>query len=162
MELHNKKMKDKGRLRNWLKNNGKESLGNALTFVGGKTDIPVLSKLIEGAGELLMDDDSLSDEQKKEVAELVRLDLEELKIEQENISSRWLSDNEQESKLPKIIRPAVLAYTWLILTLLVVLNAFGILLDNIYITMFETLALTVNGAYFGARTIEKYHKNKYR
>lgn len=154
-------MKDKGRLKKWLQENGKETLGQALNFVGGKTDIPVLSKLIEGAGELLMKDDTLSEEQKKEVAELVRLDLEELKIEQENISSRWLSDNEQDSKLPKLIRPIVLGYTWVILTLLVVLDACGITLDEIYISMFEALAITVNAAYFGMRTIEKYHKNKF-
>jgi hypothetical protein len=144
-----------------LKENGKETIGKALDFVGSETDIPVLSKLIEGAGELLMNDPELSEEQKKEVAELVRLDLEELKLEQENISSRWLSDNEQEAKLPKLIRPIVLGYTWVILTLLVVLNAFGISLENVYISMFEALAITVNAAYFGARTIEKYHKNKF-
>jgi hypothetical protein len=154
-------MKKKGRLKEWLKNNGRETLGEALDFVGSKTDIPVLSKLIEGAGELLMKDDTLSEEQKKEVAELVRLDLEELKIEQENISSRWLSDNDQDSKLPKLIRPIVLGYTWVVLTLLVVLNAFGITLETVYISMFEALAITVNAAYFGARTIEKYHKNKF-
>jgi hypothetical protein len=155
------KKERKGRLKKWLKENGKETIGKALDFVGSETDIPVLSKLIEGAGELLMNDPELSEEQKKEVAELVRLDLEELKLEQENISSRWLSDNEQESKLPKLIRPIVLGYTWIVLTLLVVLNAFGISLENVYISMFEALAITVNAAYFGARTIEKYHKNKF-
>lgn len=159
--MKKEKKERKGRLKKWLKENGKETIGKALDFVGSETDIPVLSKLIEGAGELLMNDPELSEEQKKEVAELVRLDLEELKLEQENISSRWLSDNEQEAKLPKLIRPIVLGYTWVILTLLVVLNAFGISLENVYISMFEALAITVNAAYFGARTIEKYHKNKF-
>ncbi len=155
------KKERKGRLKKWLKENGRETMGEALNFVGSKTEIPVLSKLIEGAGELLMKDETLTKDQKKEVAELVRLDLEELKLEQENISSRWLSDNEQESKLPKLIRPIVLGYTWIVLTLLVVLNAFGISLESVYISMFEALAITVNAAYFGARTIEKYHKNKF-
>jgi len=159
--MKKEKKERKGRLKKWLKENGKETIGKALDFVGSETDIPVLSKLIEGAGELLMNDPELSEEQKKEVAELVRLDLEELKLEQENVSSRWLSDNEQESKLPKLIRPIVLGYTWVVLTLLVVLNAFGISLENVYISMFEALAITVNAAYFGARTIEKYHKNKF-
>ena len=77
------KKERKGRLKKWLKENGRETMGEALNFVGSKTDIPVLSKLIEGAGELLMKDETLTEDQKKEVAELVRLDLEELKLEQE-------------------------------------------------------------------------------
>jgi hypothetical protein len=41
------------------------------------------------------------------------------------------------------------------------MDALGVSIDSIYITVFEVLALAVNGAYFGARTIEKYHKEKY-
>ena len=77
------------------------------------------------------------------------------------ISARWKSDNQQDLKLPKLIRPVVLAYTWILLTILVVMYALGVSIDSIYITVFEVLALAVNGAYFGARTIEKYHKEKY-
>jgi hypothetical protein len=82
-------------------------------------------------------------------------------VEQAEISARWKSDNQQDLKLPKLIRPVVLAYTWILLTILVVMDALGVSIDSIYITVFEVLALAVNGAYFGARTIEKYHREKY-
>ena len=109
------------------------------------------------AKNLLSTDNSMSEHDKEFAYKLLDMEIEE----QKQISIRWQSDNEQDLKLPKLIRPVVLAYTWILLTILVVMDAFGVAIDSLYITVFEVLALAVNSAYFGARTIEKYHSKKY-
>ena len=109
------------------------------------------------AKNLLDNDDTLGEYDKQFAYKLLEIE----QVEQAEISARWKSDNQQDLKLPKLIRPVVLAYTWILLTILVVMDALGVSIDSIYITVFEVLALAVNGAYFGARTIEKYHKEKY-
>ena len=152
------KEKLKLRIKDWLKKNGKETLGNSLEFIGENTSIPILSGLIDKIGESLQQDKDITPEQIEEFKRLAELD----KIEMLELTKRWQSDNSQDLKLPKLIRPSILAYSWILLTLLVVLDAFGIVIDSVFVKTFEILALTVNGAYFGARTIEKYHNNKYK
>ena len=72
--------KGKGKLKAWLKENGKNALGNILDTIGESTSIPFASNIIEGIGERLMDDPDLSDEQKAETKELIKLELEELSL----------------------------------------------------------------------------------
>ena len=110
-----------------------------------------------GIAKNLLGSSPMSEDDKEFAYKLLDMEIEE----QKQISIRWQSDNEQDLKLPKLIRPVVLAYTWILLTILVVMDAFGVAIDSLYITVFEVLALAVNSAYFGARTIEKYHSKKY-
>lgn len=145
------------RLKKWLKANGKNSIGEILENNAKFVPIPFIGGLIEQVGRDLQDDPDLTPEQKKDIAELIKLDLAEYK----ELTNRWESDNNQDLKLPKLIRPIILGFTWLLLTTLIVLNAVGVVIESQYIRTFEILALTVNGAYFGARTIEKYHNKKY-
>ena len=70
----------KGRLKDWLKKNGKDHLGRAIESVGEKIPIPVLGDLIEGIGEQLQDDHNLTLEQKKEAAELIKMELERFQV----------------------------------------------------------------------------------
>lgn len=72
--------KGKGKLKAWLKENGKNALGTILDTIGESTSIPFASNIIEGIGERLMDDPDLSDEQKAETKELIKLELEELSL----------------------------------------------------------------------------------
>ena len=137
----------------FLKEKAPELLGDGLQLLGGLTG----RKVLENLGKKISGSDKLSDSDKAYALELIALDLQEM----QEITARWESDNQQELKLPKLIRPVILAYTWIILTLLVVLDACGIKLHDNYVNMFEVLALTVNGAYFSARTVEKYHKMKH-
>ena len=73
-------MKTKGRLKKFLKENARNSLGVALDLVGENTNIPILSNVIEGIGEKLQNDKYLTDEQKKEAKEIIKLELEELDL----------------------------------------------------------------------------------
>ena len=149
--------KKKFKILDWLKKNGKESIGKGLELVGENTSIPVISKLLDGIGEALQNDKDLTPEEIEEAKILLDADLKEF----EQITNRWKSDNEQDLKLPKLIRPLVLAFTWVLLTTLIILDACGVVIQSEYISTFQILALAVNSAYFGARTIEKYHKQKF-
>ena len=76
----------KGRLKKWLKENGKNALGGILDTIGENTSIPIASKLIEGIGESLMNDKEITEEDKKELAEIIKLELQELEIIESNLS----------------------------------------------------------------------------
>lgn len=137
----------------FLKDKAPNLIGTGLQIIGdltGRQTLETLGNKIKGSTELSEDD-------KRHALELIQLDLQEM----QEITARWESDNNQELKLPKLIRPLVLAFTWILLTTLIILDASGIIIRSDYVSVFEILALSVNGAYFSARTIEKYHDKKY-
>ena len=76
---------------------------------------------------------------------------------QQEVSARWQADMQSDSVLSKNIRPMVLIY------LTVIFTACAFFDDNIgefsiaeeYIPIFQTLLVTVYGAYFVGRTWEK-------
>lgn len=91
-------MKSKGKLKNWLKENGKEVAGTALDFIGENTSIPVISSIIEGIGENLKGDPELSIEKLNEVQSIIDSELEELKLTNEDTAnSREMNVKIQES-----------------------------------------------------------------
>jgi hypothetical protein len=146
------------RLKKWLKENGKDKIGEVLENNAKFIPIPLVGGFIEQIGRDLQDDPDIHPHDKITLKADIEADLNEWK----EITKRWESDNNQDLKLPKLIRPLVLAFTWILLTTLIILNAFNIIIQSEYIQVFEILALTVNGAYFGARTVEKYHAKKYK
>lgn len=89
----------KGKLKEWLKANGKNTLGKTLDLVGSSTNIPIASKLLEGIGNALMDDPDLSHEDKIEVAQMMQFELKELDLRlKDNADSRNMNIKVQESK----------------------------------------------------------------
>lgn len=88
---------------------------------------------------------------------------EQMKSEDSSITGRWQADMTSDSWLSKNTRPltllALLGFTFLI--------AFSDSIDQIkfdvkdnYISLFETLLVTVVVAYFGSRGVEKWQKLK--
>jgi len=132
----------------------KEKAPNILNVIG---DILPDKGALGIVKNLISKDNTLSSSDKEHVLKLIELDFQEM----QEITKRWESDNEQDLKLPKLIRPIILATTWVILLTLIITNFCGIEIDNEYLDVYKILALTVNGAYFSARTVEKYHKKKY-
>lgn len=106
---------------------------------------------------LIDSDDSLSPEDKEHALKLLEFDLQET----QEITKRWSVDMGSDSWLSKNIRPMVCGYTWILLTVVFCLQWAGYQLPEGYVSLFTTLALAVNAAYFSARTVEKYHKSKY-
>lgn len=80
---------------------------------------------------------------------------------QKNVTERWKADMNSDIKLAKLIRPVMLI---VLITVFVVTMVFDSL-DNqpfnvkeSYVSLLEILMLTVFGAYFAGRTVEKTRK----
>lgn len=137
----------------FLEDKAPDLLGGGLEIIGGTLGIGKLEKL----GEKIAASNDLNAEDKATAMQLLEMDV----VELQEISKRWSADMMSDSWLSKNVRPLVCLYTWVLLTVVFCLKWAGYDLPGEYITLFTTLALAVNGAYFGARTIEKYHKTKY-
>jgi len=83
------------------------------------------------------------------------LDFEFQKDENENITKRWLSDN--QNFITRIVRPFVVVYVVVMFTAITMLdgNIGDFQIKQSYIPIFETLLIAVIGAYFGSRGFEK-------
>ena len=80
---------------------------------------------------------------------------------QKNVTERWKADMSSDVKLAKLIRPVML----IVLITVFVVTMFLDSLDNqpfnvkdSYLSLLEILMLTVFGAYFAGRTVEKTRK----
>ncbi|MGI9556220.1 MAG: 3TM-type holin [Cyanophyceae cyanobacterium] len=80
---------------------------------------------------------------------------------QVQITERWKLDMQSDSFLSKNIRPLVLIYLTVIFTALAFFdgNIGGFQVDEAYIPIFQSLLITVYGAYFVGRTWEKAKKS---
>ena len=76
---------------------------------------------------------------------------------QENVTERWKSDMNSDSWLSKNVRPLVLMFLVVCTMILVFIDA-GVIdfkVEERWINLLEITLLTVIGAYFGGRSIEK-------
>jgi|TARA_R110000796_G_scaffold8583_1_gene28018 hypothetical protein len=95
---------------------------------------------------------------KKQVQEILEKADTEAQIQ---VSDRWKSDMQSDSWLSKNIRPMVLIYLTVIFTALSFFdgNIGGFIVDDQYIPIFQSLLITVYGAYFVGRTWEKFKQS---
>jgi hypothetical protein len=80
-------------------------------------------------------------------------------IEQE-VTKRWQSDMQSDSWLSKSIRPLVLAWLVVSTTLLIFIDA-GVIefvVEDKWVDLLQIVLITVIGAYFGSRGLEKIKK----
>ena len=148
-------MKDKQKPKDWkitkfLKEKAPHILGIVGDVLPDKGALGIIKNLITK-------DTKISKEDKELLLKQLELDAKEY----EEITKRWESDNKQDLKLPKLIRPIVLSVLVGLFVLTVVLSFFDVLIPESYLNLLELILLTVIGAYFGARTVEKYHNKKY-
>ena len=99
-----------------------------------------------------------TEEERLEVKKQIQQILEDADTKaQVEVSKRWEADMKSDSFLSKNIRPFILIYLTVIFTSLAFFDGnigeFG--LANEYIPIFQTLLVTVYGAYFVGRTWEK-------
>ena len=94
---------------------------------------------------------------KKEIKEVL-LDYE--KSMQEQVTSRWLSDN-NGSLLTKNIRPIALAFLTFMFVIISVFsgNIGTFVIQEEFVPVYQTLLIVIYTAYFGGRSFEKI-KNK--
>ena len=79
---------------------------------------------------------------------------------QDNVTERWKADAQSDVKLAKLIRPVMLIALCLFFMILTVWDGVDpqFMPPENYINLLEILMLTVFGAYFAGRTVEKVKK----
>jgi len=99
-----------------------------------------------------------TEEERLEVKKQIQQILEDADSKaQEEVSKRWEADMKSDSVLSKNIRPMVLIYLTVIFTVCAFFdgNVGEFIIAEEYIPIFQTLLVTVYGAYFVGRTWEK-------
>ena len=76
---------------------------------------------------------------------------------QNNVSRRWEADMSSDVKIAKVIRPATMIVLMLFFMIMMVWDGLdeSFIPKESYVSLLEILMLTVFGAYFAGRTIEK-------
>ena len=76
---------------------------------------------------------------------------------QNNVSRRWEADMSSDVKIAKVIRPAIMIALMLFFMIVMVWDGMDetFIPRDSYVSLLEILMLTVFGAYFAGRTIEK-------
>lgn len=79
---------------------------------------------------------------------------------QEQVSERWKADMQSDNWLAKSIRPLSLAFLLVFLTVFTLVDFSFVELDikDSWIDLWQMLAITAFGAYFGGRSYEKIKK----
>ena len=128
----------------------------------------VLTKIFSaGAGELVknvggvIDNLTTSKEEKLEAERKVKELISNYEIEMEkNITERWKMDMQSDSWLSKNIRPLVLVFLVVSTVLLIFIDAGAIsfIVQDKWTDLLQLVFITVIGAYFGCRSLEKVKK----
>ena len=86
-----------------------------------------------------------------------KLDYENDQKQEENVTTRWQSDNNADSRFAKLLRPVLTAYLILVVTLLAILdgNLGSFAIKENWVELFTTLCITTVSGYFVLRTYEK-------
>jgi hypothetical protein len=79
---------------------------------------------------------------------------------QEQVSRRWEADMKSDNWLSKNIRPVICIFLTAMFVVISIFdgNAGGFQIAPAYIPIYQTLLITVYGAYFAGRSIEKIKK----
>ena len=116
--------------------------------------------LVKGVGDVIDNlhtsaDEKLAAEQK--IKELIASY--EVQMEKE-ISSRWNADMKSDSWLSKNVRPLVLIFLVISTVLLIFIDAGAInfIVEAKWTDLLQLVLITVIGAYFGGRSLEKAKK----
>jgi len=125
-------------------------------FSGGAKD------LIEGVGGVI--DNLHTSKEEKLAAELKVKELisdYQTKMES-NITDRWKSDMNSDSWLSKNVRPLVLIFLVISTVLMIFIDAGTIQfsVEEKWTDLLQLVLITVIGAYFGGRSMERVKKNK--
>ena len=118
------------------------------------------TELVKGVGGII--DDLHTSKEEKLAAELkIKELISNYEIEMEKqITSRWEADMKSDSWLAKNIRPLVLAFLVVSTVLMIFIDAGTIkfIVEPKWTDLLQLVLITVIGAYFGGRSLEKVKK----
>ena len=118
------------------------------------------TELIKGVGGVI-DNLTTSKEEKLEAERKVKELVSSYEIEMEkNITERWKMDMKSDSWLSKNIRPLVLIFLVVSTILIIFIDAGAISFEvkSSWVDLLQLVLITVIGAYFGGRSLEKVKK----
>jgi len=127
-------------------------LGNL--FSGGAAE------LVKGVGGVI-DNLHTSKEEKLEAERKIKEIIANHEAEMEkNITSRWEADLKSDSWLSKNVRPLVMIFLIVCTMLLIFIDAGAINFEvkSSWVDLLQLVIITVIGAYFGGRSLEKVKK----
>ena len=123
-------------------------------FSGGAAD------LVKGIGGVV-DNLHTSKEEKLEAERKIKEIIANHEVEMEkNITSRWEADLKSDSWLSKNVRPLVLIFLIVCTMLLIFIDAGALNFEvkSSWVDLLQLVLITVIGAYFGGRSLEKVKK----
>ena len=123
-------------------------------FSGGAAD------LVKGIGGVV-DNLHTSKEEKLEAERKIKEIIANHEAEMEkNITSRWEADLKSDSWLSKNVRPLVLVFLIVCTMLLIFIDAGALNFEvkSSWVDLLQLVLITVIGAYFGGRSLEKVKK----
>jgi len=118
------------------------------------------TELVKGVGEVV--DNLHTSQEEKLAAELkIRELISNYEVEMEKtITDRWSADMNSDSWLSKNIRPMTLAFLVISTVLMIFIDAGTIkfIVEDKWTDLLQIVLITVIGAYFGGRSLEKVKK----
>ena len=137
-----------------------EKDGSVNMSIIGKIFSGSADKLVESVGGVL-DNLTTTKEEKLEAERKIKELIANYEIEMEkNITSRWEADLRSDSWLSKNVRPLVLIFLVVCTVLMIFIDA-GAIAFNVeekWTDLLQLVLITVIGAYFGGRSLEKTKK----
>jgi|TARA_R100001530_G_scaffold118334_1_gene85481 hypothetical protein len=124
-------------------------------FSGGATE------LVKGIGGVI-DNLHTSKEEKLEAEQKIQELIASYEVQMEKeISTRWEADMKSDSWLSKNVRPLVLIFLVISTVLLIFIDAgvINFVVEAKWTDLLQLVLITVIGAYFGGRSLEKVKKN---
>jgi len=118
------------------------------------------AELVKGVGGVI-DNLHTSEEEKLAAEQKIKKIIANYEVEMEkNITSRWEADLKSDSWLSKNVRPMVLIFLIVCTMLLIFIDAGALSFEvkSTWVDLLQLVLITVIGAYFGGRSLEKVKK----
>ena len=119
-------------------------------------------KSLVGDASQIIDDVVTTKEEKMALKNAMKKMLLDSEVElQKNVTERWKADMNSDSWLSKNIRPLTLAFLLISTVILIFIDAGFIDFEvkNSWVDLLQLVMISVVGAYFGGRSLEKIKKS---
>lgn len=123
-------------------------------ILGVASDLLPDAGLLNVVKGLIIKDETIKPEDKDTALKLLEQD----QVEMQEVSKRWASDMKSDSWLSKNTRPMSLIFLTVSMVILILLDSFKIEFHVAegWVSLLQTLLVTVYVAYFGSRGAEKF------
>ena len=131
-------------------------MSKILSKIFGNTGGAVIDKLAGVADKFIQTKEEKAEFEK----EMTQIFIEAEKAMQKNVTERWKADLEHGNWLTRSVRPLVLVFLIISTVLMVFIDSGSIAfeVEDKWTDLLQIVLITVIGAYFGGRSVEKIRK----